>query len=118
MVELKVTVKSNCSMRNLTIFLGLWFSEGDAIQFAFHQSGHHTKLCDTTDLPVGEWHKVSFAQYTEFGAFNNKLTINGSSLEGANSCNAIMTNTDPKTWGNVQVREEMKIKKIYLITLS
>ena len=88
------------------------------INFYFHESGHHTKRCDTTKLPVGEWSKVIFAQYEDNGTFYRKLTINGYELEGENSCDAITVNTDPKTWENVQVREEMKINNLIFKNLS
>ena len=88
--------------------------QGNAIQFAFPHSGRQTKLCDTNNLPVGKWHKVLFAQYKYFRYYYKKLTINGNRLTGRNSCSLAFFNSDrnDKTWENIQVREDMKIKFI------
>ena len=62
-------------------------------------------------LPVGKWSKLVFAQYEENGIFYNRLTINGNKLSsGRNKCAEVMINTTPRTFENVQVREEMKIQ--------
>ena len=77
------------------------------IHVSFYRNRNVNFNCDSHDLPLGKWSKLIFAQYEENGKFYNKLTMNGSKL----TCHDIMSNATPRTYENVEVREEMKTKK-------